>query len=300
MIEIYNPQLETFLCVADAGSFNKAAKKMHISLPSVIKQINSLEERIGLQLFIRTRRGLVLTGAGKSLYQDTKNIIQYCKASVERAKDAMPGRDETIYIGISPMTPEPIIVDLWPRIQKYCPDMHFELLSLENRKEGLKGFLNDLVGHIDMVTGVFDDVMLNEYSYAALQISSEPICCALSVHHSLAQKEMLTVQDLYQKQFLLPSQGQNYYVDLLRKDLQKEHPQIQIEDFESYHDDVFQRCANNQCMLMAIKQWRFKDSRLKILPVDWNYTIPFGLIYSPEASPVLQRVLQAAEIAVKE
>lgn len=55
MIEIYNPQLETFLCVADAGSFNKAAKKMHISLPSVIKQINSLEERIGITIILSTQ-----------------------------------------------------------------------------------------------------------------------------------------------------------------------------------------------------------------------------------------------------
>ena len=41
---MYNPQLETFLCVAECGSFNKAAEKLFISPPAVIKQINLLEE----------------------------------------------------------------------------------------------------------------------------------------------------------------------------------------------------------------------------------------------------------------
>ena len=39
---MYNPQLETFLCVAECGSFNKAAEKLFISPPAVIKQINLL------------------------------------------------------------------------------------------------------------------------------------------------------------------------------------------------------------------------------------------------------------------
>lgn len=41
---MYNPQLETFLCVVEAGSFSKAAEKLYISAPAVIKQINSLEK----------------------------------------------------------------------------------------------------------------------------------------------------------------------------------------------------------------------------------------------------------------
>ena len=102
---MYNPQLETFLQVAESGSFNKAAEKMFISPPAVIKQINLLEESLDLQLFVRTHRGLVLTEAGKSLYQDAKYIIQYCKNSVTRAKNAMQEGYSFIRIGTSPMTP---------------------------------------------------------------------------------------------------------------------------------------------------------------------------------------------------
>lgn len=82
---MYNPQLDTFVCVVEAGSFSKAAEKLYISAPAVIKQINSLENSLNLQLFERTHRGLVVTEAGKSLYRDAKYLIQYSKESLMRA-----------------------------------------------------------------------------------------------------------------------------------------------------------------------------------------------------------------------
>lgn len=71
---MYNPQLDTFLCVVEAGSFSKAAEQLYISAPAVIKQINSLEASLGMKLFDRTHRGLVVTEAGQSIYNDAKYI----------------------------------------------------------------------------------------------------------------------------------------------------------------------------------------------------------------------------------
>lgn len=102
---MYNPQLETFLRVANAGSFNKAAAEAFITPSAVIKQINLLEESLEVSLFERTHRGLNLTDAGKSIYQDAKYIIQYCKDSVARAKNTVKAGDGLIRIGTSPMTP---------------------------------------------------------------------------------------------------------------------------------------------------------------------------------------------------
>lgn len=90
---MYNPQIETFVKVADAGSFSKAAEQMYISPTAVIKQINLLENDLNLQLFIRTHRGLTLTRAGEALYKDAKYIISYSKEAVLRAKsNAADGR----------------------------------------------------------------------------------------------------------------------------------------------------------------------------------------------------------------
>lgn len=297
---MYNPQLDTFLCVAEAGSFNKAAKKLYISPPAVIKQINLLEENLDLQLFVRTHHGLVLTKAGQSLYQDTKYIIQYCKDSVTRAKNAMQETENVIRIGTSPMTPAQVLVDLWPKLQAYCPNIKFQLIPFDNTPENAREILGNLGQNIDVVAGIFDETMLNLRQCKGLEISREPICCAVSVHHRLAQKNSLTVQDLYGENLMLMRRDWSHYVDLLRDDLWKNHPQIHIVDFDFYDVAAFNQCENNNCVLMAVENWRYVHPLLKILPVDWGYTIPFGLLHSPNPSLAVAEFLRAVEKAVKQ
>ena len=67
---MYNPQLDTFIRVAEAGSFSKAAQESFITPTAVIKQMNLLESRLGLTLFHRSHQGLSLTRAGRSLLAD--------------------------------------------------------------------------------------------------------------------------------------------------------------------------------------------------------------------------------------
>ena len=292
---MYNPQLDTFLCVAESGSFNKAAERLFISPPAVIKQINLLEENLELQLFVRTHRGLQLTKAGQSLYQDTKYIIQYCKDSVTRARNAMQETENVIRIGTSPMTPAQVLLKLWPKLQRECPDIKFQLVPFENTPENAREILANLGQHIDVVPGIFDETMLDLRRCAGLELSREPICCAVSVQHRLAAKERLTVKDLYGEDFMLIRRDWSHYVDLLRDDIWKNHPQIHIIDFDFYDTEAFNRCESNNCVLMAIENWRNVHPLLKILPVDWDYTLPFGLLHAPEPTPTVARFLEAAQ-----
>ena len=297
---MYNPQLETFLCVAEAGSFNRAAERLYISPPAVIKQINLLVESLDLQLFVRTHRGLILTEAGKSLYQDTKYIIQYCKDSVTRAKNAMQKSENVIRIGTSPMTPAQVLVDLWPKLQDYCPDTKFRLVPFDNTPENAREILANLGQNIDVVAGIFDETMLELRQCAGLELSKEPICCAVSVHHRLAQKESLTISDLYGENLMLMRRNWSHHVDLLRDDIWKNHPQIHIVDFDFYDVAAFNQCENNNCVLMAVENWRYVHPLLKILRVDWDYTIPFGLLHAPKPSAVVKQFLKAVQRAMQE
>lgn len=290
---MYNPQLETFLCVAESGSFNKAAEKLYISPPAVIKQINLLEESLNLQLFVRTHRGLKLTEAGKSLCQDAKYIIQYCKDSVTRARNAMQQTEQVIRIGTSPMTPAQVLVDLWPKVQKYCPNIKFQLIPFDNTPENAREILGNLGANIDVVAGLFDETMLALRKCSGLELSREPICCAVSIHHPLARKDSLTVQDLYGQNLMLMHRDWSHYVDLMRDDLWKNHPQIHIVDFDFYDVSVFNRCENNGDALMTIDRWKYIHPLLKTLPVDWGYTMPYGLLHAPKPSAHVQQFLDA-------
>ena len=190
---MYNHQLETFIRVADAGSFNKAAEESYITPTAIIKQINLLEDSLGVKLFERTRRGLTLTKAGRSMYQDAKYIIQYCHDSVIRARNAMQEDSNVIRIGSSPMTPAQLLMELWSKVQTICPDIKFQIVPFENTPENAREILADLGTNIDVVGGIFDETMLHLRKCAGLELVRRPFYCAVSIHHKLAAKDRLQV-----------------------------------------------------------------------------------------------------------
>ena len=296
---MYNPQLDTFLRVADAGSFNKAAEEAYITPTAVIKQINLLEDHLEVKLFERSHRGLVLTKAGKSLYQDTKYIIQYCKDSVTRAKNAMQEDGKIIRIGTSPMTPAQILVELWPKIHEHYPDIKFQLIPFENTPENAREILRNLGQNIDIVAGIFDDTMLKLRQCNGLELSRTPICCAVSLNHPLAAKDRLKITDLYGENLMLMHRGWSKFVDELRDDLWANHPEIHIVDFDFYNVNVFNQCAICNDVLMVTRNWENIHPLLKIIPVEWDYTIPFGLLYSSQPSRMIQQFLSAVQAVMK-
>lgn len=290
---MYNPQLDTFLRVADAGSFNKAAEESYITPTAVIKQINLLESKLDIKLFERTHRGLVLTNAGRSLYNDTKYIIQYCRDSVTRAKNSMQEDTNIIRIGTSPMTPAQFLMDMWPKIHAVCPEIKFHLINYENSAENAREILNNLGKNIDIVAGLYDFEFLDYYKCSALELSKTPIRCAVPINHWLAEKQMLTEEDLYGENFMLIRRGWNQYLDMMRDDLWKNHSQINIVDFDRFNLSVFNRCETENNIVMTIDNWVNVHPMFKTIPVNWNYTIPFGILHSPTPSDTVQKFLDA-------
>ncbi len=297
---MYNPQLETFLRVADAGSFTKAAEELYISPPAVIKQINLLENALDVTLFERSHRGLTLTKAGRSLYQDAKYVIQYCRDSVTRARNAMMEDTNLIRIGVSAMTPAQILLELWPKIHEICPEIKFQLVSFENTPENAKEILQNLGQNIDVVAGIFDETLFGLRKCAGFEIAREPLCCALSIQHPLASKNLLTFADLYGKNLMLIHRGWSHHVDQLRDDIWEHHNEIHIVDFDFYDVSVFNRCENSNNLLLAVRPWASVHPLLKIIPVDWDYEIPYGLLHAATPSAAVQRFLQALRTVTKD
>ena len=297
---MYNHQLDTFIVVADSSSFNKAAEALFISPPAVIKQINLLEDSLGVRLFTRTHRGLQLTKAGQSVYEDARYIIAYCRESVERAKKADDTQPSVLRIGTSTMTPGQTIVDMWTQIREEIPDIKFQLVPFENTPENAREILANLGKNIDIVGGIFDDTMLNVRACAGLELIRGPFHCAVSIHHRLATKDKLQLSDLYGENLLLMHRGWSHYVDQLRDDLWQNHPQINIVDFDFYGMDIFNRCENTNDVLLAIPGWANVHPLLKVIPVEWNHCIPYGILHSPTPTPTVQQFLDAAEKVSKE
>lgn len=292
---MYNPHLETFLIVADSGSFSKASKKLFISPTAVIKQINLLEEEIGFSLFYRDNKGITLTEAGKSFYDDATYLVQYAKDSIMRAKSAEKKANHVIRIGTSIMTPCQFLLRIWSSIQQYCPEIRFKLISFENTPENAREILINLGKNIDIVAGIYDKGFLMERQCNALELKKVPICVAVPIHHPLASKDMINIKDLHGENLMLVRQGWNSYIDCLRNDLLENHSKINIIDFQFYNIDVFNCCESNGNLLMAIETWSNIHPLLKVIPVNWDYTIPFGIMYSLNPSRDVKKFIKNVE-----
>lgn len=127
---MYNQLLDTFITVADCGSFTKAAEQLYISPTAVMKQMNTLEKHLEVKLIDRTPSGIHLTSAGKVIYQDAKFMIDYSKKSILNARAALLRYDTTFCVGTSLLNPAKPFMDLWYRVNKEFPAYKLHLVSL--------------------------------------------------------------------------------------------------------------------------------------------------------------------------
>lgn len=151
-----------------------------------------------------------------------------------------------------------------------------------------------------MIGGIFDETMLEVRGCEGLELSREPFCCAVSIHHKLAEKDQLKIQDLYGENLLLMHRGWSHYVDRLRDDIWQNHSKIKIVDFDFYSMNIFNRCENSNDVLLAIPGWANVHPLLKVIPVEWDHTIPYGLLHSPQPTETVKQFLAAAQTVAKE
>lgn len=297
---LYNPLLDTFVCVAEAGSFNKAAEELFISAPAVIKQVNSLEQEMKLRLFVRTHRGLTLTEAGKSLYKDALYMRKYSAEALDRARARARQEGPHIRIGTSLMTPVDILLELWPRIYEQIPDVKFQVVPFDNTPENAREILRTLGDRIDIVAGVFDDGMLAYHPYCrTIEITDVPICGAVSLDHPLAMKERLSWSDLAGETLYIIQHGWSTTMDALRHTVERDYPEIHIQTFDFYNAQVFNACENGHAILTAFPFWKAVHPLMKIIPIDGAGSMPYCIAHSPKPNGTTQRFLDAVTHIVK-
>lgn len=81
-----NP-LRVFECVARQGSFTRAATELFVSQSAVSRQIATLEDYLGIKLFVREQGGVFLTEAGESYHKDIGPAFTAIAAATERLKN---------------------------------------------------------------------------------------------------------------------------------------------------------------------------------------------------------------------
>lgn len=139
-------QLEYFIAIAETGAFSRAALRLSVGQPVLSRQMRALEQELGVDLYFRTGRGIVLTDAGKLLEQHARGVLE-TTAGAKRAIGAL-GSAPTGRVTIG-MPPSVGAVLTTPIVQSFRAE--FPMVSL-GVMEGFSGHVLEWLttGRIDV------------------------------------------------------------------------------------------------------------------------------------------------------
>lgn len=296
---MYNQLLDTFLAVADCKSLSKAAAKLFITPAAVMKQMNALEDHLGLILVERSNQGITLTAAGESIYKDSQKIMRESRRAIDRAKAAQDKTAKIIRIGSSLLHPCHQFLTFWNERATNPEEFKIKIVSYADNQ--ILSVASSLGKDLDFLVGTLESSsLINAPCFYALWRCS--LCIAIPKTNPLVSKSSLELCDLYGQHILTVKAGNSVLLDNMREILKMTHPQIIMEDSGYFYDmDTFNYCEENGVLLLTQDRWHNIHPSLKTVPVQWNFSLPYGLLYSEDISPEAQRFLdQVREMKVED
>lgn len=281
---MYSQQIKTFIQVADRGSLSKAAEDLFVTPASIMKQMNALEGRLGVTLLRRTNQGIELTEAGKYIYKTAKKIIAESEDAVLKAKAIEQSETKTIRVGSSFLNPSNVLINLWNLIRPNCTEYRIKIVPYSDDHEHILSVVASLGSAMDFMVGVFGSQQMLSLSQF-YELGRYHLCIAVPGNHRLASKTKLSLNDLHGEHLVVVKSGDALYLDKLREILKMTHPQIILEDAPYFYDmETFNACEVTGSLLLTLDAWADIHPSLITLPVEWDYTVPYGLLYSPNLS----------------
>ena len=91
---------------------------------------------------------------------------------------------------------------------------------------------------------------------------------------------------------MMVKEGDSAVVDSIREEIRK-HPQITIEDTPQFYDiNVFNRCEQTQNIMITLDCWKDVHPTLVTIPMDWDFPIPYGLLYALNPSQDVEEFIR--------
>src|ERR1700704_3013141 len=120
-------RLKTFVAIAELGTVSKAAVQLRIGQPALSRQISDLQQELGLRLFNRVGRRLVLSAEGEQMLVDCRRVLTDLDNARERAEVLPGGHMGVLKLLAPPHTIESVLCGFLPRYARTFPQIHVEL-----------------------------------------------------------------------------------------------------------------------------------------------------------------------------
>jgi LysR family transcriptional regulator, hydrogen peroxide-inducible genes activator len=193
-------QLEYVVAVADVLGFRKAAERCHVSQPALSAQIQQLEDVLGVKIFERDKRRVLLTQAGEELVSRARRVLTEAGdilLAASRLSDPFAG---PLQLGVIPTVAPYVLPEVIPAVTKEYPRMRLRLR--EEKTELLVRGLEE--GRLDAALVALDPE-LGDVEQTV--IAEDAFVVALPPGHPLAKKKQVQLRDLDAENVLLLEDG---------------------------------------------------------------------------------------------
>ncbi|MCB2362337.1 LysR family transcriptional regulator [Clostridium estertheticum] len=196
--------LRTFVHLAESLNFSETSKFLNLSQPAVSQAIKALENELSLTLFLRNKRNVTLTHAGRSFYEDIKNILVKMDIAVAEAKNYEKKATASLFIGYTGNFYEakifPKLIRLFslpmPNVQLYL-----ENINHNQEKNGL------LENKYDIIFPSRDSIN-NSPEIDFFLLKEGKFVCVLPNNHILAKQQTIDLDDLNNETIILFNHNQ--------------------------------------------------------------------------------------------
>lgn len=193
--------LQYFLAVAREQSILGAAESLHLSQPTLSRQLRDMEEKLGKQLFIRSNRKITLTEEGMILRKRAEEIldlVQKTKNEISLSNEVIAG---DIYIGGGESDGIRHLIRAAKKLQQQSPLIHFHIISGD--RESVVESLDR--GLIDFGI-LFGDINSSKYECLALDYSDN-FGVLMRKDDPLSKKDFISKEDLIRKPLIVSRQS---------------------------------------------------------------------------------------------
>jgi LysR family nitrogen assimilation transcriptional regulator len=128
-------RLRTFVAVAELGTVSKAALRLRITQPALSRQLSDLQQELGLRLFDRVGRGLVLTTEGEQFLGDCRGVLGHIDSLGERVELLRRGDSGVLKVAAPPQTIESVLSTFLPRYAESFPNVQVKLTEALGRDQ---------------------------------------------------------------------------------------------------------------------------------------------------------------------
>lgn len=189
--------MQYFLAVTREGNISAAAQSLNLSQPSLSRQLKDLEDELGAKLFIRGNRRIELTEEGLILRKRAGEIMQLVELTESEISEVKNNISGTLSIGAGESLSMHRITGVFRRLKENYPDIRLNVVSGDT--EDLQDRLDR--GLLDFAL-IFTDFDRNAYHHLTLE-EKEIFGVIMRRDDALAEKEYITVKDLYDKPLIV-------------------------------------------------------------------------------------------------